>query len=225
MSFLTARDVEKDFGNITALNGISLKAEEGEIIGVLGPNGAGKSTLVKVLTGQIDRDSGIVEVLGLDPEDNGLELKEKIGVLPEREDPPSFLTGDEYLEMVTDIRGEEIDRDEWIKKMDLNGLMDTLTRNLSKGERQKLMVIQAFFHQPELVFVDEPMINLDPLVQERVKEIFREHREREGTVFLCTHVISLAEELCDRVLFLKEGEVIEEVENVENLKQRFLDEE
>lgn len=225
MSLIWAEDLSKSYGDIEALREVDTEVEKGEIVGVLGPNGAGKSTLVKILTGQLDRDSGHVEVLDLDPGEDKIELKKRVGVLPEREDPPSFLTGEEYLEMVSDIREENIDRDEWVERLELEGKMDSLTRNLSKGERQKLMVVQAFFHDPELVFVDEPLINLDPILQETVKNLFREHRESGGTVFLCTHVISLAEELCDRVIFLKNGEVIDNVEEVENLKQRFLDEE
>jgi ABC-2 type transport system ATP-binding protein len=84
------------------------------------------------------------------------------------------------------------------------------------------MIAQAFFHRPEIVFIDEPMINLDPFVQEEAKDLFREHREDGKTVFMCTHVISLAEELCDRVLFMRDGEIVREVEDVENLREKFL---
>ncbi len=224
MPVIDAARLSKSYGDVEALREVSLEVEEGEIVGVLGPNGAGKSTLVKILTGQEPQDSGTAEVLGINPE-NGRELREKLGILPEREDPPSFLTGNEYLEFVSDVRDTPIDADEWIDRFRLEGKMDSLTRDLSKGERQKLMLIQAFFHEPELVFIDEPLINLDPIIQEEAKQLFREHRERGGTVFLCTHVVSLAEEVCDRVVFLRDGEVIDVVENVENLKQRFLEEE
>ncbi|EHK01413.1 ABC transporter related protein [Candidatus Haloredivivus sp. G17] len=96
-----------------------------------------------------------------------------IGVLPEREDPPSFLTGREYLDFVSDIREETMDW-EFPDRLNLDDhLLDQQTRELSKGERQKLMVIQAFFHEPELVFIDEPLINLDPLIQEEVKDVFQ----------------------------------------------------
>ncbi|MFB6291963.1 MAG: ABC transporter ATP-binding protein [Candidatus Nanohaloarchaea archaeon] len=225
MPVIDAAQISKSYGDITALRDVSLEVEEGEIVGVLGPNGAGKSTLVEILTGQETRDSGSAEVMGIDPQENGRKLREKLGILPEREDPPSFLTGEEYLEFVSDIRGTRIDTGKWVERFRLKGKMDSLTRDLSKGERQKLMLVQAFFHEPELVFIDEPLINLDPIVQEEAKQLFREHRERGGTVFLCTHVVSLAEEVCDRVIFLKDGEVIDDLENVENLKERFLEEE
>ncbi|MFB6143910.1 MAG: ABC transporter ATP-binding protein [Candidatus Nanohaloarchaea archaeon] len=224
MKAVKAENVEKAFGDVEALGGVDIEIEEGEIVGVLGPNGAGKSTLVEILTGQLERDAGDVEVLGLDPGEKPLELRARTGVLPEREDPPSFLTGDEYLEFVSEIRGEPINSEEWVRRLKLEGKMDSLTRDLSKGERQKLMLVQAFFHEPDLVFIDEPLINLDPIVQEEAKEMFQEF-SKDSTILLCTHVVSLAEELCDRVFFLKDGEVVDVVEEVENLKQKFLEEE
>jgi ABC-2 type transport system ATP-binding protein len=135
------------------------------------------------------------------------------------------LTGKEYLEFVADVRDEEIDKEYWINEFNLEGKMDELTYNLSKGERQKLMIIQAFFHEPDLVFIDEPLVNLDPIIQERAKELFKEHRENGGTLFLCTHVLSLAEEICDRVMFLKNGKITDEIKDPENLTEKFLDQE
>jgi len=156
--------------------------------------------LSKYLQGQIERDSGELEVLGQDPEDDPVELRSRLGILPEREDPPSFLTGREYFEFISDIRDEEVDEANWIERLHLEGKLDKLTHNLSKGERQKLMIVQAFFHKPELVFIDEPMTNLDPVIQEEVKQIFDDHSE---TIFLCTHNVNLAEEVCDKVFFIK----------------------
>jgi ABC-2 type transport system ATP-binding protein len=219
VSVIKTENLKKKFGNVEALKDISFNVQKDEIVGFLGPNGAGKSTTIQILTGQIQRDSGDVSVLGQDPEDDPVELRKKLGILPEREDPPSFLTGREYFDFVSDIREEEIDQDEWVERLRLKGKMDKLTRDLSKGERQKLMIVQAFFHEPKLVFIDEPMINLDPVIQEEVKELFRDH---SGTVFLCTHNIELAEEVCDRVFFVKDGKVIEEFESPENLRQKFL---
>lgn len=219
LNIIEADKLKKSFGDVKALKDISFEIEENETVGFLGPNGAGKSTTIEILTGQTERDSGEVSVLGQDPEKNPVELREKLGILPEREDPPSFLTGREYFEFVSDIREEEIDEDEWITRLRLEGKMDKLSRDLSKGERQKLMIVQAFFHDPELVFIDEPMINLDPVIQEEVKQLFQDH---SGTVFLCTHNVDLAEEVCDRVFFIKDGKVIEELEDMEDLRQKFL---
>lgn len=222
---IEAEDLAKSYGDVEALSSVDLEVGEGEIVGVLGANGAGKSTLVEILTGQIERDSGDVTVLREDPGVDPVKLREKLGILPEREDPPSFLTGEEYLDFVADVRDAEIDKDEWIEKMNLEGKMDKLTYNLSKGERQKLMITQAFFHEPDLVFIDEPLVNLDPVIQERAKNLFRERREDGDTIFLCTHVVSLAEEICDRVFFLKNGEITEVIEEPKNLTEKFLEDE
>lgn len=211
--------MEKSFGDLKALKDISFEINKGEIVGFLGSNGAGKSTTIEILTGQIERDSGELEVLGQDPEDDPVELRSRLGILPEREDPPSFLTGREYFEFISDIRDEEVDEANWIERLHLEGKLDKLTHNLSKGERQKLMIVQAFFHKPELVFIDEPMTNLDPVIQEEVKQIFDDHSE---TIFLCTHNVNLAEEVCDKVFFIKNGEVVEEIEDTQNLREKFL---
>lgn len=224
MTLIKASSISKNYSDFE-LSDVDLKVEEGEIVGVLGPNGAGKSTLMQILTGQESRNSGELEVMGVDPEKDSVKLRQKIGVLPEREDPPSFLTGKEYLEFVADVRSEAMDWD-FPERMNLNDhLLSQQTRELSKGERQKLMVIQAFFHQPELVFIDEPLINLDPLIQEEVKNVFREHRARGGSMVLSTHLVSLAEEVCDRVVFLRDGEVIEEVTEPVDLKEKFMESE
>ena len=219
MSIVSVEGLKKSFGEVKALKGINMEVKEGEILGVLGPNGAGKSTLIDIITGQQKPDEGKVEVLGIDPVESPVQAREKMGILPEREDPPSFLTGNEYLDYVSDVRDTSIDKQEWIDRLGLEGKMEKQTRNLSKGERQKLLLIQAFFHDPEIVFIDEPLVNLDPFIQREAKKIFEEYIEDGGTLFLSTHVVSLAEEMCDRVLFLEDGVFKDEISEVENLEQ------
>lgn len=205
MSLIEAKSVSKSYGKVRALKHLDLDLDKGEIVGLIGPNGAGKSTGIKIVSGQVQRDSGDLEVLGIDPGKNPVKLREKVGILPEREDPPSFLKVKEYLEYVSEIRNEPINAEKWLERFNLEGKEEKLTVDLSKGERQKLMVIQAFFHEPELALIDEPLINLDPVIQEEVKELFRETRERDGAVLLSTHSISLAEDVCDRVYVLEDG--------------------
>lgn len=223
MSIVSVEGLKKSFGEVKALKGINMEVKEGEILGVLGPNGAGKSTLIDIITGQQKPDEGKVEVLGIDPVGSPVQAREKMGILPEREDPPSFLTGNEYLDYVSDVRDTSIDKQEWIDRLGLEGKMEKQTRNLSKGERQKLLLIQAFFHDPEIVFIDEPLVNLDPFIQREAKKIFEEYIEDGGTLFLSTHVVSLAEEMCDRVLFLEDGVFKDEISEVENLEQSLFD--
>lgn len=223
MSVINVDSLKKSYGSTSVLEDLSFEVDENNITGLIGPNGAGKSTTVQILTGQLVRDSGDIEVLGVDPWNEPVELRKRLGVLPEREDPPSFLTGNEYLQYISDIRDTEIDKQKWIERFNLEGKMDKPTHEISKGERQKLMIIQAFFHEPELVFIDEPLINLDPFVQDEAKKLFKEYAENTGSIFLCTHLLGLAEELCDNVLFLREGTIQEEVEEVESLKTRLFD--
>lgn len=223
MTVIDVNALSKSYSQNQVLKDLNFEVQENEITGLIGPNGAGKSTTVQILTGQLSRNEGSVEVLGMDPWKNPVELRKKLGVLPEREDPPSFLTGNEYLQYISDIRDEEIDKQKWIERFNLEGKMDKPTHEISKGERQKLMIIQAFFHEPELVFIDEPLINLDPFVQEEAKKLFKEYSENTGSIFLCTHLLGLAEELCDNVLFLNEGTIQEDVKDVENLKTRLFD--
>jgi len=132
VSIINSKNLEKSFGDLKALKDISFEINKGEIVGFLGPNGAGKSTTIEILTGQIERDSGELEVLGQDPEDDPVELRSRLGILPEREDPPSFLTGREYFEFISDIRDEEVDEANWIERLHLEGKLDKLTHNLSK---------------------------------------------------------------------------------------------
>lgn len=221
---ISAKEISKSYDGKQALESISLEVEEGEVVGLIGPNGAGKSTVMQVLTGQLPRNSGEAQVLGQDPEDDPEGLRERLGILPEREDPPSFLTGNEYLDFVSDVRGADIDKERWVEMMELEGKMEKETRLLSKGERQKLMFIQALFHDPEALFIDEPMINLDPRIQERVKERISEYASGGGVVLLSTHVIPLAEELCDRAYVVEDGRTVEELSVAdEDLSEVFSD--
>ena len=130
MAVIYVDGLEKSFGDVNALNGVELEVKKGEIVGVLGPNGAGKSSLMKALTGQLEYDSGNVSVLGRDPVKEPVEVKKRIGALPEREDPPSFLTGSEYFEFVSDVRETDIESDRWIEKLNLKGKLDKMTQDL-----------------------------------------------------------------------------------------------
>lgn len=220
MSRITAENVSYSYPETEAVRDFDMEVEEGEIVGLIGPNGAGKSTAVKVMTGQLDRDSGKVEVAGIDPSEDSRAVRRKSGILPEREDPPTFLTVSEYMKYISEIREYEFEPSIWLDRLNLKGRENELTGDLSKGERQKLMIVQAFFHEPEVAFIDEPLINLDPVVQEEVKDIIREHVEDGGSVVLSTHVIPVAEELCDRVYLMEDGET-RELDHTDNLLEEF----
>ncbi|MFC7056955.1 ABC transporter ATP-binding protein [Halovenus salina] len=200
----------KEYGAVRALDGLDLTIERGELYGLLGPNGSGKTTTIEILTGQRVPTAGAVSVLGIDPVENPLDVRRSVGILPEREDPPSFLTPREYLQFVGDVRDipDIEDRiDEWSTKLEFRGILDTLSTDLSEGERQRVMLAQVFIHEPELVFIDEPLVNLDPLMQAEVREILTSYCEAGNTLFLSTHFMEVAEELCTRVGIIAEGKL------------------
>ena len=203
-----------------ALDGVDLNVEKGEFFGLLGPNGAGKTTLLKILTGQISATKGNAEVLGLDVEKDILGVKRKIGIVPEQESPPSFLTPREVLEMVVAIRETESpDIEWWIEFFEMETLEGRVCRNLSRGQRQKVMLAAAFISQTELLFLDEPFINLDPIVQTKVRDWLVEFVKEGGTVFLNTHLLENAQRLCDRAAIIHEGK-IQSLISLEKLDQQ-----
>jgi len=210
---VAVRGVTKRYGDVLALDDLSLSLPRGELFGFLGPNGAGKTTTITVLTGQRRPDAGEARVLGVDPAADPVAARRTVGVLPEREDPPSFLTPREYLQFVGRVRSMSPDRvaertEEWGDRLSLGGKLDTLGADLSRGQRQKVMLAAAFLHEPGLVFVDEPLANLDPIVQERVKAHLVDYADRGNTVFLSTHNIDVAEAICTRVGVLRAGRLV-----------------
>lgn len=203
----------KRYGDVVALSDLSLSVDEGELYGLLGPNGSGKTTTIEILTGQRTPTDGSVSVLGNDPVADPIAVRRDVGILPEREDPPSFLTPREYLRFVGDVRDiADIDDriDEWSRKLEFEGILDTLSADLSEGERQRVMLSQTFLHEPDLVFIDEPLVNLDPLMQEEVKTHLQDYCDDGNTLFLSTHFMSVAEELCTRVGIIANGELVAE---------------
>lgn len=220
--------VVKAYGETTALDGLTLSIEAGELFGLLGPNGAGKTTTMEILTGQTTPDEGTVEVLGIDPVEEPTAVRGKVGILPESESPPSFLTPREYLDFVGAVRGlPETDIPEltrtWAERLGFSGVLDTLSSDLSRGQQQKVMIAGAFLHEPEVVIIDEPLANLDPVVQEVVKEFLSEYRSAGHTVLLSTHDVSVAAELCSRVGILHRGSVVADIRPADLGEESLLD--
>ena len=207
---IDVRALTRRFGDVTAVNEVTLSIRKGELFGLLGPNGAGKSTLLKMLTGQLEPSSGSCEVLGEDPSSDPLEVKRRIGILPEVESPPSFLTGREYLQFIGLVRKiDDIEEraEEWIERLDLGDVDKVPCKDLSKGTRQKLMFAAALIHEPPLVFLDEPFSGLDPRYQRLFKEYLTGYLERGGTVFMCTHILEFAEKMCSSMAIISQGRI------------------
>jgi ABC-2 type transport system ATP-binding protein len=208
---LEVSGLSKVYGDVTALDRVSLSVEGGSLFGLLGPNGSGKTTMIKVLTGQIRPTGGSARVLGLDAEREGLRIRERVGIIPEQESPPSFLTSMEYLEFVGAVRKIPDIReraDEWFHLLEFGDKRDVLCKDLSRGTRQKLMFAQAFIHEPALALIDEPLINLDPLMQDVVKEFLADYVKSGKTVFLSTHILEVAEEICSSFAVLHNGKLL-----------------
>ena len=206
-----AVDMGKRYGDFVALHPLNVEVHSGEFFGVFGPNGAGKSTFIKLLTGQLRPSIGQIEILGIDAEDSPQKLKANIGIVPESESPPSFLTPAEFLQFVARLRGLdnlEHNVEHWLDWFGLQEKRDTMCKDLSKGQRQKVMLASAFIHKPKLLFLDEPFANLDPIYQRKCREWLLDHVKEGGTIFLCSHVLEMAERMCNRMAIINNGKVL-----------------
>lgn len=210
-SILQAQNLTKTYGEVIAVNSISLSVEKGALFGLLGPNGSGKTTMIKILTGQVKPTSGSATVLGLDVIGDPVGVRQQIGIIPEQETPPSFLTAMEYLDLVGDLRKLSDIRqkaDWWFEFLDFTDKRDVLCKDLSRGTRQKLMFTQAFIHQPSLALIDEPLINFDPVMQRKVKDYLVNYVKTGNTIFICTHILAIAEEICSAFAILHKGNLL-----------------
>ena len=206
-----AVDMGKRYGDFVALHPLNVEVHSGEFFGVFGPNGAGKSTFIKLLTGQLRPSIGQIEILGIDAEDSPQKLKANIGIVPESESPPSFLTPAEFLQFVARLRGLdnlEQNVEHWLDWFGLQEKRDTMCKDLSKGQRQKVMLASAFIHKPKLLFLDEPFANLDPIYQRKCREWLLDHVKDGGTIFPCSHVLEMAERMCNRMAIINHGKVL-----------------
>jgi ABC-2 type transport system ATP-binding protein len=211
MRAISVDGLRKEFGAKVALDGVSFAVEEGTLFGCFGPNGAGKSTLLRILTGQLPPTAGTATVLGLDCRTRPLDVKRAVGIVPEVESPPSYLTAFEFLYFVGKIRkvdGLEKRVDHWLTFFDLQEARGTLCKDLSKGMRQKVMLASAFLHEPKLLFLDEPFINLDPLYQKLLREYLLKLRAEGRTIFMCSHLLETAQRLCQEFIFIDKGRIL-----------------
>lgn len=215
------RSVSKSYGDTLAVDALDLDVGQGEIFGFLGPNGAGKTTTIRLLLDILRPDSGSIRVLGLDPRVDGLELRSRVGYLPGdfvvdgRQTPRQFLT---YL---GSLRGGVAPKSiEGIaERLELD--LDLRIRSLSKGNRQKVGLVQAFMHSPELLVLDEPTSGLDPLMAREFLTMATEARDRGQTVFMSSHILSEVQQVADRTGIIRRGRLIS-VDQVDALRKRAL---
>ncbi|WP_440948344.1 ABC transporter ATP-binding protein [Methanosarcina sp. T3] len=208
---IEVKGLSKSYGQTKAVDCVDLSIGKGELFGLLGPNGSGKTTMIKMLTGQIKPDSGTLKVHGINVLEDPLRVRELVGIIPEQETPPSFLTAEEYLHFVAKVRKmehyEEV-CEKWFEFFDFGDQRNSLCKDLSRGTRQKLMFAQAFLHEPELAIIDEPLINLDPVMQKKVKDFLRGYVKSGRTIFISTHILEIAKEICTSIGIIYRGKLI-----------------
>ena len=203
----------KRYGTLTAVDGVDLKVQAGEIFGFLGPNGAGKTTTVKLITGLLQPTEGRVRVAGFDMATHALEAKRVMGLVPDEPFVYPKLTGAEYLRFIGELYGVPVEQQrrripELLEMFELSGFAGELLEGYSHGMRQKLVLAGILLHEPKVLVLDEPMVGLDPKSARMAKDIFLKLAERGVTIFMCTHVLEIAEKLCDRIGIMIGGKLI-----------------
>ena len=229
---LIIKNLTKIFGDKKAVDNLSLTINPGEIYGFIGHNGAGKTTTLKSVVGILEFDEGEIYIDGVSIKESPLECKSKIAYIPDNPDLYDFMTGIEYLNFVSDVFGVGAERSEIIKKyadtFELTDNLSAVISSYSHGMKQKLAVISALVHNPKLIIMDEPFVGLDPKASHLLKEIMREICNGGGAIFFSTHVLEVAEKLCDKIAIIKDGKLIktgttEEVKGDMSLESVFLE--
>ena len=208
---VSAVDMAKKYGDFIALHPLNVEVHAGEFFGVFGPNGAGKSTFIKLLTGQLRPSKGRIEVLGVDAVHDPQKVKANIGIVPESEShPPSLRRLSSWNSSpVCGVDDMKAKVEHWLEWFGLQEKRDTMCKDLSKGQRQKVMLASAFIHKPKLLFLDEPFANLDPIYQRKCRVWLLDHVAEGGTIFLCSHVLEMAERMCNRMAIINDGKVLQ----------------
>ena len=230
---LRIEHLTKTYGGKKAVDDLSLHIAPGEIYGFIGHNGAGKTTTIKSCCGILQFDGGEITVDGISVRDNPLEVKRRIAYIPDNPDLYEFLSGIQYLNFIADIyqvpkaaREERIRR--WSETFGLTADLAQPVSAYSHGMKQKLAVISALLHEPKLMILDEPFVGLDPVASHALKGVMRELCDRGGAIFFSSHVLEVAEKLCDKVAIIKSGRLIasgttEEVRGDASLEDVFLE--
>ena len=230
---LTIEHLTKKYGEKKAVDDLSLQILPGEIYGFIGHNGAGKTTTLKSIVGIMNFDDGKILIDGDSVRDDPIACKRKIAYIPDNPDLYDYMTGYKYLNFIADIFGiSSAERKERIEKyaamFEMTGKLSESISSYSHGMKQKIAVIAAWIHSPKLILMDEPFVGLDPKASHTLKEMMHEHCAGGGSIFFSTHVLEVAEKLCDKVAIIKNGILIksgtmDEVKGDESLEEVFLE--
>ena len=230
---LQIKNLTKSYGNVKAVDDLSLEIRPGEICGFIGHNGAGKTTTIKCICGILPFEKGDIKVNGISVREDPLKCKKILSYIPDNPDIYEFMTGIQYLNFIADISGV----DSSVRQERIHRIADQLelTKDLnqsvgaySHGMKQKLVIISALIHDPKLIIMDEPFVGLDPTASYQLKQLMREHCNQGGSIFFSTHVLDVAEKLCDQVAIIKNGKLIrngtmDEVKGDSSLESVFLE--
>ncbi|HHY11119.1 MAG TPA: ABC transporter ATP-binding protein [Firmicutes bacterium] len=223
---IRAEGLTKNYGALTAVRDLTLSVGPGEIFGFLGPNGSGKTTTIKMLCGLLSPTAGQAKICGVDVQQQPVEAKALLGYVPDTPDVYERLSARELLQFVADLR--KMDRNKAAERMEellymfeLSDRQDELLGSYSHGMRQKICIASALLDEPRVLFLDEPTVGLDPKSARLVKEVLRQVAGNGGAVFMSTHILEIAERMCDRIGIIHEGRLIAEG-SVEDLRRRVL---
>ena len=208
-SAIRVRGLQKRYGEFEAVRGIDFEVREGEVFGLLGPNGAGKTTTVEILEGLRPRTSGEVSVLGYDPAVQIKPIKDRIGVCLQATNLPEKIKVWEALDLFAAFYSRNVDREQILKRLQLEEKRDSFYSKLSGGQKQRVALALALINDPRLLFLDEPTTGLDPQVRLEIHGLIEELKSAKRTIVLTTHYIEEAERLCDRVAIIDQGRIIE----------------
>ncbi len=207
------KDLTKTYGNYSAVQRLNLRIDKGEIFGFIGPNGAGKTTTIKMMGGVMAPTEGVVTIAGIDMQAQPQEAKRRIGFIPDRPFLYEKLTGLEFLRFTADIYGVPEQRfpdkaTATLSTFSLTDWSNELIESYSHGMKQRLIMAAALLHEPQVLIVDEPMVGLDPLAIIMVKNLFKRLASQGVTIFMSTHTLKVAEDICDRIGILNRGRLI-----------------
>ncbi|HLR14771.1 MAG TPA: ABC transporter ATP-binding protein [Bacillota bacterium] len=210
---ITLTNLTKTYGSANAVDDVSFKVKKGELFGFLGPNGAGKTTTIKMLIGLLEPTSGEANIMGVNMWEHPLEAKKYISYVPDQPNLYPKLTGREYLEFVASVFQMDADTfkqnaEELLTLFSLNDRADELIESYSHGMKQKIAICGALVHEPDILFLDEPTVGLDPKSARDLKNILRAKCDEGMTAFMSTHILEIAEQMCDRIGIIAEGKII-----------------
>ena len=230
---LEIKNLTKKYGDKVAVDSLSLTVETGQICAFIGHNGAGKTTTLKAIAGILNFEQGEIKIDGIDVKSNPMEAKRILAYLPDNPDLYDYLTGIEYLNFIANIfklsaeeRKQKIEQ--YAKRIGIYEALQNQISSYSHGMKQKLALVSALIHSPRLLLLDEPFVGLDPISSHETKLIMQEMAKAGATIFYSTHVLDVAEKICDQVAIIKQGKLVvfgkmEEVKGMQSLENVFLE--